>query len=496
VAGVQKPQITHCKILDPSLIYGMTALSPDHKYLITGYSNGLVTVREVQNSGLGRATSRGIMLAREVTALAVSPDAQYLLTASDDGATQIWKNWTSDKPEEIARIPQSGYAMAFEPNGKSVATGVGGSADLWSLGPSEATPAFGTEDEPQTVAFGKNGYVATAIPDHTSAGQSFSIQIRDSWKKATPAEIQRTTVNIPVRSLAFIPERDALAILSDDRKLWIWDFSRAATAKKIQVSSVDQPITSYSFSRDGRFLSISFENGTAWVMKDYQAGTPTVLAQIPYDEKVYAVAFSPIGDDLATIYGRKEIRFWTGWQSGSLRQTGKPIKQKDANLLAFSPHGKYLAVGGDGDVIQVWEKWPSASPHLLKEIPQNIDSTLSLVFSPDESHLAVLTDDSNQSAKIWDLNDARRNDPVFVEEQVQTTSFTPDGKYLVFEFKRRKHAPILMKEWQSSGLVADACTRLSPEMIKKAYFTNSLGRGFLKEEDWISFVEKRLCSQP
>ena len=245
---------------------------------------------------------------------------------------------------------------------------------------------------------------------------------------------------ITVQALAFSSDGKTLATASDaDERLW-----DVATRREIgaPLSRHQSFPSAAAFSRDGKTLATTTDtpNGTVrrgqtivrrqtiqlWDVTGHrQIGKPITSHFGP----VPALAFSPDGKTLAVAVGLVHETV-SLWDVAKHRPIGAPLTSDSsaAQKLAFSPDGKTLAIASGGTT----QLWDVTTHHLIgKLLSHHAGTSNALAFSPDGRTLATTTAD--QTVQLWDVG---THLPIGVPlagflGAINAVAFSPDGKTLV-----------------------------------------------------------------
>ncbi|KAL6808312.1 WD40-repeat-containing domain protein [Trichoderma sp. SZMC 28015] len=108
------------------------ALSSDGKFLVTGGDSGF----KVWDRDTGTCVSYSEALGSALTALSMTPDDRWIVTASNRGSIRFWDRTTGKSHCIVDAHKQIIYSMAFIPRGGSFATvSRDKTVRIWSYGP-------------------------------------------------------------------------------------------------------------------------------------------------------------------------------------------------------------------------------------------------------------------------------------------------------------------------------------------------------------------------
>jgi WD40 repeat protein len=207
------------------------------------------------------------------------------------------------------RMPNAIYALAFNPNGDTLAVG--------------AMP----------IGMG-------------SRGGSF-LMLWDIAKRKTIAAWMFDEVD--GAPLAFSPDGKTLAFGSGSDVVKLWD---VATGKQTNSFAGHKGgVASIAFSPNGKMLAVAPGNDTDMKIWDIASGKN--VATLKGRSVIFSVAFSPDGKTLASASPDRTIRLW----DVNTRNVAAVLKGHEfgAVSVAFSPDGKTLASGGADKKIKLWD---------------------------------------------------------------------------------------------------------------------------------------------
>jgi WD40 repeat protein len=317
-----------------------------------------------------------------VSALALSPDGQWLATASWDGAVQVFDPASGKKISTVAH--NKVVNAAFSLDGQRIATvGIDGSAKVSDVGSGE--PLFSVDSE-----VNKNAAVAhspdlkwLAIASRDQNDQTVTVLAADG------SEVFKKPVPGPSIALTFNSNNNRLANLSNAPS-GIDNF----TVWEVPSGNPLTPSGRYSaaaFSPDGNLLAGASQDGSIHLW-NIAAGIRPLRTFSGHTAQVSQVVFDPDSLKIAAASVDGMFSIWdirSGKQLLSVRGAeGRVV------ALVFRPGSAQIAVAsGDGTV----SLWNIDSPHA--------GAILAIAFSRDGHRL--VTSSADGTIKIWNA-DTRR----------------------------------------------------------------------------------------
>ncbi|RAG81763.1 hypothetical protein DN069_31170 [Streptacidiphilus pinicola] len=277
-----------------------------------------------------------------VHAVAFSPDGKTVATGSTDSTARLCDVATGKTITAFVSQDGGVIAVAFSPDGKTLATGDDKTLSLFDVTTGQSIVTFtGHAGLVYSVAFSPDGKtLASGSGDNTAR----------LWDTSTGKTITTLAGHAnSVYSIAFSPDGRTLATGSADTTAKLWD---TATGKTLRtLAGHTNGVTSVTFSPDGRTLATGANDDTARLWNTSTGQSTATLANSA--GVVFAVAFSPDGNTLAT--GNEG-------NSATLRDvaTGKVTitlsgQANEVYAVSFSPDGKTLATGSLDGTTRLWD---------------------------------------------------------------------------------------------------------------------------------------------
>jgi len=292
------------------------------------------------------------------------------------------------KPLSLLTHQDAVSAVAFSPDGRSVATGsFDNTARVFEAATGKELARLTHQDAVNAVAFSPpdGRLVATGSDDHTAR----------IFVAATGKELARLSHKGAVNAVAFSPDGRFVATGSDDNTAYVFV---AATGKELARLSHKGRVNAVAFSPDGRFIATgssddTCSDGTARV---FEVATGTEFARFPHKGRVNAVAFSPPdGRHLATASYSKTASVF----DVAKRTEVAPLNHQEGavNGLAFSSDGRFVATGSSDSTARVFEVATGKELARLTHEGQ----VFAVAFSPDGR--AVATGSSDYTARVFEV---------------------------------------------------------------------------------------------
>jgi eukaryotic-like serine/threonine-protein kinase len=351
-----------------------------------------------------------------VTALAFSPDGQWVLTGSDDGMARILNLATGASRQEPIQHKQAVLCAAFNKSGDHVVTGsLDRKAYLWDAATGRLLATFvGHDREVVAVCFSPDGaQVLTASADATAR----------VWDATSGAALGKPLQHHgPVVHARFAPDGKTILTASEDGQARLWVFEQGAFVGKHTLQH-EGAVHDAIFSPDGLRVATAGADNTARIW-DTASGKP-LTQPLKHYGPVLGVCFSPDGRRLATASADLCARVWD-CEKG---QTLVPMMRHYSAVSSarFSPDGKRLVTASDDNSARVWDS--NNGRPLTPPITHN-GEVGQAIFSPNGRFIATGAEDT--TARVYELEPEFASIPTMEQSKpLNQAAFDPDGKRIL-----------------------------------------------------------------
>jgi WD40 repeat protein len=369
----------------------------------------------------------------------LSPDGRWLLTADDDGLSQIWRaDQRNDRP--LARFAGHRGAVIsarFNPAKPAQLTtaSTDGTARIWTFGQHSllTTSDWWVLD----AAFSKDGHRIVTVQDDglyqiwnaatrriekqwygddTDPGLARSAQFTpagDAIITATaydysPRLLDTGTGNSRLtfeRSNEFISSAAAVnaagtrvAVGDRQNRVVQWDVRTGRIVGRSAASSAGAVITAVSYIPGSNLIAAASTDGTVRIWDaEHLDRPPRHVIDRAGSSIALALAPSPDGSQLAVVDLAHRISLWRVKQAQLVRQIVAP--SVTAASAGFSPDGRLIAVASADGAVHIWNV---ASGHPVATLRAHADVVNSVQFANDGTHILTSSDDGMSSLVTCD----------------------------------------------------------------------------------------------
>lgn len=330
--------------------------------LITGFANHIApSAKEFQSSALSSVSPELVLQIGHiglVRAIAFSPDGNLLASASTDKTVRLWDAQTGELKRTLSKHKAAVDSVVFSPDAKTLVSATSGEQAIifWDAQSGEVKRTLILPDPVEAVAFSPNG-------NTLAIGTDRSINLCN----VQTGEIRwfyNSSIEFP-NSLAFSP--NGLTIVTGGLK--IWDARTGKLRRSLKVPKSDEintgrekritlrdagDVSAVAFSPDGKTLATE---GSNKIVKLWDTRTGQIKRTLTgHDDEANCVAFSPKGDKVASGSSDRTVRVWDV-RNGRLLVTFMilPARKQDmtsTDWIAFTPEGYYASSPGAASFIR------------------------------------------------------------------------------------------------------------------------------------------------
>ena len=459
---------THRMITTPHKSVNVVAFSPDGQTIMSREDRDF----RLWDPETGQLKTR-LEDTKQIETITFSPNGQ-LLVGANNKEIRLWDVSTGKIKTKIKNSVWNN-PLAFSPDGKTLAHADGNdyTVQLRDSHTGKLKNTFSGDPEyikmtqispdgtPKEVDYATKPVYAIAFsPDGGTLAVASDGEIR-LWDVDTGIHKATFRGLGLFYDLVFSPDGRTLAVRNDPPRseigIFLWDIDPTDIRKsEIRCVLTDHKlgVNSIVFSPNGQFLASGhkFNNIRLW---DVERGKLELIFKgHSYPLWIQSVAFAPNGETLASLSisiqssdHKAEILLWdaaTGEYITTLIGHDKAINNSiplHSSSIAFSPDGKILASGSLDGTVRLWDPNTAASDSFLPQLRRAVfgyhkgtirahtSHVLSVALSPDGRTLA--SGSSNQTVRLWDLR-SRKLKASLKEHRaaVKCVTFSPDGRTL------------------------------------------------------------------
>jgi WD40 repeat protein len=392
-----------------------------------------------------------------VTAVAITPDGQQLVSGSDDGTIALWDLTTGrlllsfhGHEAEISGL------VVTAPGEFIVSAAYDRTVKCWDLTSGRLVSAYtGHEDWVSALALGSDartvlsgaldgalhlwdlvtGKLIARLPEHDDAVTAVAMVPGRQLGLSSSADCtvifwdlkRRKTIdllaegNVPT-AMAVTASGSHALVGAVDGNLKIWDLATGRLAWDLPGHR--NWITSVAVTTDYRLVVTGSRDGTLKLWDPHTGVCNSTLAG--HDDRVNSIALTPDNRSVVSGSSDRTIKLWDleGWQ-GSAIPSGHESR---VSSLAITPDGRQALSGSSDLTLRLWDV---QSGQLLRTFTGNDVRVTSVAITPDGRRaLSSSLDDSE--LVVWDLARGKRLKTFHGHENwISSVTLTPDGRWAI-----------------------------------------------------------------
>jgi WD40 repeat protein len=334
--------------------------------------------------------------------IAFDPSSSLIATGSTDGLLSLWNAETGDHLFTLSSHTRPVYALAFSPDGKTLASAAG--YDLGGMEHLESAifdtllstgfDKLSTDELAEGYAELEEHIASTSPKD--ADGADYAIRL---WNIETRSESARLTGHEDaIKGIAFSPDGAMLATASLDGTTRLWSLPERTEIARIQ--SDQEHFEDVAFNPGGYFFATSSDFLRLWKTPFSEQLAPQ------HDESILSIAVSDGNDFIASGGEDKYIRLWN---RSSLEFTTEFAGHDGAiETLAFSQDGRILASGSRDSTVRIWDVGQGNemacvdSEFPIRSVAINPRGTLLAISGQDPAALA-----RTNEIRLWSIDESR-----------------------------------------------------------------------------------------
>lgn len=428
-----------------SYLASSSVFYPDGRRLLTSGVDNTVRGWDVTSGGeVMRLDHTG-----RSAALALSSDARWIATGSDQKTAQLWDAKTGKREKVLAGNVAEITALAFSPDSRLLATGdAKGHVKLWDVATGEVVSKLeGHTRKISAIVFLSDGSrVLTASLDKTVS----------QWDVASGKELPKLSLRHPdaVLTMKLVPGPAPRVITScsvlkrhasadspasteiAESHLTVWNADTAQVELAITPFAGD--VFSLDVSSDGS--SLISANATDRTVRKWDLATGAenqapqrdgtlgpVIDMKQAGGLLWSVAFLPGREDVLTV-GGSDARLWNT-RALPVRERMSFRSHHAVASARFSPDGTKIVTGSWDNSAKIWD---AKTGHVIRKLLGGHDSVVNTsVFSPDGNF--VLTSSDDGTAKLWSVETGEVVKTLVGHggQRIRSATFSPTGRYIV-----------------------------------------------------------------
>ena len=316
---------------------GLVALvdfDPSGTRLLTGGGDGTARVWDVSDTAGTEVWSQDIALGWGVRNLDFDEDGGHLVTGGGGGS------WVLDAStgERLTPIGFGWIDASFSPDGDRVAAS-GDGAIVYDIASSDVVQVVDVARWVSSVEFSPDGAAIAA-----GLGDTGRVELLNAVSGGRIRTFGASHPDEDVQGIAFSPDGDMLAALTDKARLDVWRVDTGKTLMAVQANTSNG--SDLAFAPDGKTLvTVGGDGAAVWNLRSHKR-----ILSLSRGGKLAGVAFNSDGSRIATAGEDRTARIWDAATGRELLTLEFPHA---VTSVAFSPDGTELTTGDANGIVRV-----------------------------------------------------------------------------------------------------------------------------------------------
>ena len=397
------------------------AFSPDARWLVSGATNGLVTLWDIASRSAIK-TFEGY--SKSIVTVAFSFDGKMLLSGAEDGVLIAWdvdsgnQVWTD---VEFAGKPCSALFVPFTEH------------LLWLTQHNSlkiCDPRLNYTEPVQSIAFSPDGLMIVS--------GSHTVRL---WEVGTGRLLRTLSGHSSyVWSVAFSPDGQTVASGSADNTVKLWE---VVTRKLIRtLSGHSNSVNSIAFSPDGQMIASGSRDHT---VKLWEVGTGRLLRTLSgHSDSVNSIAFSLDSQTIVSGSDDSSLKHWridsgemspiTGEVQEEIVDIASGLDDQDDEIIAIAsgPDDQRVLAADKNGRLWFFELTPDGKKHLVCHTDYISGVNDVQVSQSLNGRFALLTREQSTAIRLLDLSTGQTaRSFVGHKKPVVSAALSPDGGFMV-----------------------------------------------------------------
>ena len=350
-----------------------------------------------------------------VLAVAITPDGQRAVSASDDNTLKVWDLNNGEEAQTLSGHSNWVLAVAITPDGqRAVSASDDNTLKVWDLNSGEeAHTLSGHSNSVNAVAITPDGQRAVSASDDNT----LKVWDLNSGEEAHTLSGHSNSVN----AVAITPDGQRAVSASDDNTLKVWNLNSGEEAHTLSGHS--NSVNAVAIMLDGqRAVSASSDNTLkVW---DLNSGEEAHTLS-GHSRVVNVVAITPCGQRAVSASSDNMLKVWdlnSGEEAHTLSGHSNWVL-----AVAITPCGQRAVSASYDNTLKVWDLNSGKEAHMLSGHSRSVNA---VAITPDGQRAVSASYDN--TLKVWDLNSGEEAQMLSGHSNwVRSVAITLDGQRAV-----------------------------------------------------------------